>query len=188
MKMLEVVEFSPSFSRMSAATIDFAIKHGAAKVDKFLSKESVRNLRENRLAAIPSIMVSRVPEMEEYYRLLGVDDSSFIKLSVSKLDIPPRGFEIHTDGVAANGLTLLMPIEGKKAIFGASNTDFRASDMPGYVVEYGQRDAILLRQRVTVFDGVQVDYKQTWHEGYSGEQRQLAAVDFMHEEITVNRS
>lgn len=177
MEMLTVAEFSPSFSRMSAGTIDYALRHGAAKVDNFLSQESVESLLENGVTTIPSVMARRAPELQTYYDLLGIDDEQVDRISAARLAIAPNTGTIHIDSIP-QGVSLLLPVIGGKAIFGANNKKFNPDKMPGFVVEYGVRDAIVLRQSLSAVNGVPVDYDAASHVGLCDVTREIVTIDF----------
>lgn len=182
MEMLSVAEFSPSFSRMSAGTIDYAVRHGAAKVDNFFPPKSIQSLLTNGLTNIPSLLVCRAPELQTYFEILGVDDEQVGNITTERLPVEANTGDIHTDAISP-GLTLLVPLLGGKAIFGANNEPFSPDEIPGFVVEYGVTDVVVVRQGLTWVNDESVDYTWASHVGRGDTLREIASIHYRTSEL-----
>ncbi len=184
MEMLTVAEFSPSFSRMSAGALAFAVQHGAAKVDEFISAESINNLKDQGLTTIPSLLIKRAPELATYFDILGIDDDDYERIRADARDVSVNGTPIHTDSNIGYGMSLLLPTSGKKAVFGAGNARFNPQEMPEYVVEYGVGDAIIVRQALLSVNGMKVGHKKAPHIGVGTDPRGIVTIDFHAADIS----
>ncbi len=184
MKMLEVVEFSPSFRRMSPEAIAYAIRYGAAKVDNLLSLDSYDKIEDNGgiEGETPSKIALLAPELGYYMKLLGINDETE-GFGTNSYTAYPTSY-VHTDENIEFGLSLLMSPE-KSAILGASTEHFTDNQMPERVWQYGPRDAIVIRQKVTKFNGDEVNLGAAFHVASRQEEAAIEVIDLHARNIKV---
>lgn len=176
-------KFSPEFDTFSREALDFCLKHGAAKLGGIFDPTDVTKLSPT-FPQHPELLSYQLPELHEFYKLLllgyeDLDDENKIRISSDTID-PFRPDErirplSHTDMDAPRGISLLVPISGDEAFFGAKDSRFSEEIEPDFLTIYGLGDAILLRQRVTDQQGV--TYPQAHHLGISTQSRQIIAID-----------
>lgn len=186
MKMLEVAEYSPSFARMSPAVIEYAVKHGAAKVDNLLSESSHDALMDEDVNHDPGKLAELAPELGYYFSLLGVepDDDRLIGNSYNVYPSTTQAPDIHRNSNIEFGIRLILPQENS-AIFGVDNRRFQADEMPRRVWGYGPRDGMVLRQGLRTYNGRRVRMQRAWHAGYRTEVSAIFALDLHTEDLSV---
>lgn len=183
MKMLEVIEFSPSFKRMSPAAVAFAIDKGAAKIDTMLSVSSYRTLQREGIHHPPQKLAEIAPELGYYFDLIGVGEDDD-RVKTDHYEVYPH-YDVHVDDNIEYGLTLLFSPDDA-ALFAADNTQFGDDEMPSMVWRYGPRDGLLLAQALDTFNDVPVNRGQVYHYGHREEMSVVEGIDFHTRDLTVN--
>jgi hypothetical protein len=181
MEMLKVGEYSPSFARMSAAAVEFAIRHGAAKVDNLLPYQSHARLTTRNMASIPSLLAARAPELGYYFDLLSIDDNT-TGFDAHTDEVDP-GAGIHTDTGIIWGLSLLLPRD-IETVIGISNTPFSEADIPDLVWRYGPGDGLILRQALEKVNGQAIDLGQAIHGACRTEAAVVDIIDLHTKHLT----
>ncbi len=172
------VYFDNGFDSLCHQAIEQSVEHGAAKINGFLGKTSLERLQE-RCPSDAELLAAKIPEIAQFITYLCHDakntwsvsaeiayvqnTSAYNQTIVSHLDPPAYG---------KDGLSLVLPLTGAKALFGAD--DERFGDLNGvctkrqssYVTEYGPGDAILLRQNVASVNAQPKLKLQSWHYGF----------------------
>jgi hypothetical protein len=174
---------SPEFDAFSREALDFCLEHGAAKLAGVFDSVDVTKLSPT-FPQHPELLSYRLPGLYDFYALLLLnrgDLNDTRKIRVSSVTITPFTPDerikpmSHIDMNAPRGVSLLVPVSGDEAFFGAKNSRFNDEIKPDYLTVYGLGDAILLRQRVSDERGV--SYPQAHHLGISAQTRQIIAVD-----------
>jgi hypothetical protein len=100
----------------------------------------------------------------------------------------------HIDSVSApRGVSLLLPLIGGQALFGASHEKFdlnpdvftdETGDLgPAYIGEYGLGDGMLVRQSLKTFNGAVCDLPAIWHCGAAATRRHIVALDVVTSDL-----
>lgn len=185
MKQLEAVEFAPEFPSPDRAAIDYAVANGAAKIAHgFISEESLARLQE-RTPSCAELILIQAPELKQFVDIFQprtgeewlADDINgrFLVQTLNRVGHDgQRILRSHQDSSAVPyGVDLLVPVDGPEAFFGASNESFGGDDVPPFVTTYGPGSAILLRQKITMYDRKDVEYAHAWHMGFAAEDRRI---------------
>lgn len=154
MKSLEAIRLAPEFTDISQAAIEYAIGNCAAKLSCLIDVTRIEACSQGQIADGAQLS-DKLPEVDQFLSLLGIpysDRADPSKVYISTQTITPLATASshllsHVDTVPCTGISMLIPMSGSPALFGASNTPFGPKqDIPPFVTDYGVGDAILLRQ------------------------------------------
>lgn len=188
---LETLTLSPEFAAATPEMLESCVAVGGAVVRNFLSEESAAQLQE-RHAIDFGMFMNSTPETRELLATIQEINLNRINGVVESLDIAapdpeknvPVGSHIDTTTPYATVLTMLCPLAGDPAKFGADVNEFNftneSSRQPAFLTYYGVRDAVFVRQQINVLNGEPVSLRPAQHVGLSHTRRRLVAVDFMH--------
>ncbi len=190
------INYSPEFTEFGPEALKACIDDGAAKVTGLLSKDSIARVQEKGGTQDLGVLTSRVPEVRSIVSYI-TDANTYGEMVVncSSNSHPAKGVEDHEyghvdGGIAGCGLSMLLPISGAPAFFGADEDDFvlfgrDESAAPSLIWEYGVGDVIFLRQALASVNGRWLEKEPIIHCGMSGTSRELQIVDFIVADITL---
>ncbi len=181
--------FSPEFDTYSPDVLKACVQQGAAKVAGMISDESIERLaRPGAQSMSAQGILAAAPELEEVRRHIQSNGrASFTMVAAfrNKAGEDPR-FQIrsHPDTESPKGITLVIPVTGKKALFAAADQPFnlredgRVDVEPHLLWEYGPTDVMFLRQGLRKVNRQKVKFGMAQHNGRSEGYRLLRMLDF----------
>lgn len=186
---------SPEFTKASPEMLDSVIEVGAAVVRGFLSPKSLAAFQQSYSLDF-SIFMKSMKETAKFYKLLtslnpdiygNIDIAGPDPVSMSK---PKSSYMSHIDTLTPHEtvLTMLLPRSGGSALFAAHSKHFNLLEIcegdvrPDFLTEYGEGDAIFLRQSINEWNGQSVLLQPAHHRGFSDAQRSIIAVDFLQDD------
>lgn len=169
-----------------------AVRDGAAVMPNYLDTAEVALLSTRNQDRM--MLERRVPRLGRLIAELAtyLEDPAVSLSTNTILAAPPGGTcGFHTDVVAPRGITLLVPFRGPSAAFYYSPHVLQTypNNMPdSQEFVYGQGDIAVLRQAISVSDGVSSrtrQYNQTYHLGVAAAERELLLCDVMSSRATL---
>lgn len=198
-KIQEVPEFAPNDLH---GAIRSCVEVGVAKIPNMLSAASVerlcRRIGKSEQTVDAQLVIPVAPELEVLYDLIATDENkaSHMLVSIVGITLTASATEhrSHVDQSTREGISLLFPLLGDRAVLGAANHEFtlskaaingRTDIKPQYVTEYGMTDGLLLRQKITTLNGKRVELAQIHHAGAAATERTVGALDFKNLELSL---
>ncbi len=191
-----MISYSPEFTELGPDALQACIDNGAAKVAKCISTESIRRLAALQKDFSKTKLTSAVPELSWVFDAVATPENltkgMIIKCATTKV-APPKlgvGEYSHRDYDQPDGLSLLVPTIGERALFGADEREFIIPWLddnvaPDFVCEYGTGDVLLLRQGIEKINEVRVELPAMFHCGVSATNRLLYTVDFLARRLSL---
>lgn len=194
-----VPEFAPDNLEGAIAS---CIEIGVAKIPNMLSLASIervhRRVGESEQTLDAQLVIPVAPELEALYELICTDENKAKDMMVSIVGLPllapHKELASHVDQSTKEGVSLLFPLFGNRAILAAAHHPFtlskaaikgRTDIKPEYVTEYGITDGVFLRQNITTLNGKRVDLGQVHHAGAAATKRIVGAIDFKNLDIAL---
>lgn len=184
MSNTSVIELAPSFDQINMISIESCLENGAAKIDNLLSPGSVERLATGTIPGTAAEFVLAASELSQFFDAFKVEPDTKLRserptsLSFAFDDGPPP--HIDRDPISKTtlkGMSLLMPMSGEPALFGASNEKFVWNQIPSFLTEYGVGDGMLLRQEIESVNGISCFMLCAWHLGVAATTRTFLAID-----------
>ncbi len=156
------------------------VEHGAVKFAELLGEQSIQRIQK-RLPLNLELLIHSAPELEDAFGAFGLEAYNDNLLLIHDEELGASNLEemeAHQDSRPA-GLAFLIPRFGPRALFASSNQKFNGLHLPAMTSEYGVGDLMVVRQKLEVLDGQEVDIDGAWHLGSANADRSVITVDWV---------